>query len=70
MIYFRKRYSSAKYSNGLTLTWSYGPIVYLQLGDWRGRLRIVFDVQSSRRGPDNSAISHRHYGQPYRRYEP
>jgi hypothetical protein len=70
MIWLRKRYSDAKFRNGLTLSWSYGPIVWLQLGDWRGRLRVVFDVQSSRRGPDNIAIYYRHYGQPYRRGEP
>lgn len=65
MIWFRRAYSGNKFRNGLTLSWSYGPIIYLRLGDWCGRVRIVFHLQTQVRGPGNIAVIKRHYGQPF-----
>lgn len=65
MIRFRRAYSDKPFRNGITLSWSYGPILYLQLGSWRARLRIVFNLQTQTRGPDNVTVIKRHYGMPF-----
>jgi hypothetical protein len=61
VIWLRSAYSGKRFRNGLTLSWSYGPILYLQFGSWRARLRIVFHVQTQTRGSDPIT----RYGQPF-----